>query len=278
MKKSTKLILLAGAALSAAALDIRLKKVKYTIRSNKLTKPVKLVFLSDLHSACYGENYKELLAPISEEKPDFVLMGGDMVEDHGEYEHVFSLTDSLAGSYPTFFVSGNHEVRCFKYKKIRQRFISSGIRVLENETEYITAAGQKIAVSGEGDPYFSEYEPYLTDIRELSEKVPPDVFSILLSHRPELAEEYFSMCYDLSFAGHAHGGQWRVPGLINGVFAPNQGPFPRYAGGEYKKGSKTLIVGRGLENRFLPVPRLFNRPELVTVDICPNKPQLICTK
>ena len=43
-------------------------------------------------------------------------------------------------------------------------------------------------------------------------------------------------------AGHAHGGQWRIPGILNGLWAPNQGLFPAYAGGRYAQGGTVMIV------------------------------------
>ena len=51
-------------------------------------------------------------------------------------------------------------------------------------------------------------------------------FSVLLSHRPELTELYRGSGFDLVVSGHAHGGQVRVPLLLNGLYAPNQGFSP----------------------------------------------------
>ena len=71
-------------------------------------------------------------------------------------------------------------------------------------------------------------------------------------------------------AGHAHGGQWRLPGLINGLAAPNQGLFPRYAGGRYDLEGTVLVVSRGLARETTRLPRIFNRPELVLLDLVPD--------
>lgn len=69
--------------------------------------------------------------------------------------------------------------------------------------------------------------------------------------------------------GLAHGGQIRIPLLLNGLYAPNQGWFPEYAGGKYKLGNTAMIVSRGLCRNELP--RVFNRPELVVVEIIPKQ-------
>jgi predicted MPP superfamily phosphohydrolase len=58
----------------------------------------------------------------------------------------------------------------------------------------------------------------------------------------------------------------RIPLLLNGLFAPDQGYFPEYAGGRYDFGARTMIVSRGtgINERM---PRIFDPPEVVVVDI-----------
>ena len=70
---------------------------------------------------------------------------------------------------------------------------------------------------------------------------------------------------DLVLAGHAHGGQWRLPG-VGGLFAPGQGPLPKYTAGMYRLGNTVMCVSRGLGNSSFPL-RIENKPELVTVTL-----------
>ena len=90
---------------------------------------------------------------------------------------------------------------------------------------------------------------------------------MLLTHRPELIDKYNEYNFDLILSGHAHGGQWRIPFILNGLIAPNQGLLPKYTGGLYKFGNNNMIVSRGLARESTIIPRLFNRPELVIIDI-----------
>ena len=91
---------------------------------------------------------------------------------------------------------------------------------------------------------------------------------LLLCHHPEYYEPYlYERDLPLILAGHAHGGQWRIPGLVNGVYAPNQGILPPYVGGRYDAGGTTMIVSRGLARESTFVPRMFNPPELVVITI-----------
>ncbi|MCB2312945.1 hypothetical protein LGL55_16685 [Clostridium tagluense] len=88
-------------------------------------------------------------------------------------------------------------------------------------------------------------------------------FKILLSHRPELFEIYVHNNIDLAFTGHAHGGQVILP-FLGGIIAPNQGFWPKYYKGMYKKNNTVMVVSRGLGNSIVP-QRIFNRPEIVSV-------------
>ena len=94
-----------------------------------------------------------------------------------------------------------------------------------------------------------------------------DSYNIILSHRPDYFDTYTAQDYDLALCGHAHGGQWRIPGILNGLYAPNQGLFPKYAGGLYEEDGTTMIVSRGLARESTRIPRLYNRPELVIIDL-----------
>ena len=104
-------------------------------------------------------------------------------------------------------------------------------------------------------------------LKMAEEMVNKEYYTILLSHRPEWIETYQKYAFDLVLCGHAHGGQWRTPFLLNGLYAPHQGLFPKYAGGRYDYATGTMIVSRGLARESTPVPRIFNRPELVVVEL-----------
>ena len=70
---------------------------------------------------------------------------------------------------------------------------------------------------------------------------------------------------DLVLSGHAHGGQIRLLG--RGLYAPGQGILPAYTGGLHSGPHGKLLISRGLSNTALPVPRLFNPPEIVAADL-----------
>ena len=134
--------------------------------------------------------------------------------------------------------------------------------------------GARIRISGIDDPdsdrFPSRSVSYVEQLNRLGkESIDDGLFTILLSHRPERIEELLPLNPDLVLSGHAHGGQWRLPVLLeNGLLSPNQGLFPKFTNGKYFFGDTKMIVSRGLARESTRIiPRLFNRPEIVIVTL-----------
>jgi len=90
-------------------------------------------------------------------------------------------------------------------------------------------------------------------------------FTILFTHRPNSFENYVSAGMDLTLCGHVHGGQFRLP-FLGGLFAPDQGFFPKYDAGSYEKNGLKMIISRGVGNSLFPF-RVNNRPEVVLIEL-----------
>ena len=277
MTKKTKRTLALGLAAAAgvtllAGLDARLAVRTYTIESEQVSTPVRLAVLTDLHACAYGEGQKNLLDAVAVQSPDLVLLCGDIVDDEPRMpeERALATVEALAEVWPVYYVTGNHEFWTDRVGEVKELLRLRGAVVLEGESHTVTAAGQTLRIGGVDDPEVGE-DVWREQLEAVTAAQNGETFSILLTHRPERVEDYAGRGFDLVLAGHAHGGQWRLPGLINGLMAPNQGLFPRYAGGRYElDGDTTLIVSRGLARESTRIPRIFNRPELVVVDILPE--------
>ncbi len=259
------------AILAICAFDVRLKTVRYAIESEKVSQSIRIALVTDLHSCNYGENQKTLIEAIDKEIPDIVLLGGDIFDDKRSYENAEETVKQIAEKYLCYYVTGNHEYWGYDMDSILEIVERCGVKILSAECATIEINGQMINICGVNDPDITTYTDYDISIEEELSKVEEEAerkyFTVLLSHRPELVETYSQYDFDLVLSGHAHGGQWRIPGLLNGVFAPNQGIFPKYAGGRYDFDNQILIVSRGLARESTLVPRIFNRPELVVIDI-----------
>jgi len=267
------------AALFLLSLDSRrLQVTRYTLASKKVTAPVRLALLTDLHSSEYGIGQAKLVEAIDAAKPDALLFVGDICDDEQPHENTETLLKAVASRYPCYYVTGNHEYWGCEIAKILEMFRRYGVRVLEGEAEPLEIRGQKLIIAGVSDPDAEYYVPEAPTFKAQLSKAGraaedassgADTFTILLSHRPERISDYYAYPLDLVLSGHAHGGQWRLPGVRNGLFAPNQGFFPKYTSGVYDFGRTKMIVSRGLAKESTRIPRLFNRPELVIVELSP---------
>ena len=139
--------------------------------------------------------------------------------------------------------------------------------------------GVKVDVCGIDDPTYMTDDEWLGQLASVVAAANSSRLRILLSHRPEYSSAYANYDLDIVCSGHLHGGQWGIPGLGLGVCGPSSGGpapserllFPRRAGGAYRlNDTTTMVVSRGLARESTPLPRFFNHPEIVVVDVKPR--------
>lgn len=266
-------IVLAALAFFTAAFWQGLTVRPYSIETKKVSSTVRLAVLTDLHSSRYGSKQETLIHAVQEQNPDIVLFAGDIADDKLPHDNTKLLLAAIGHSYPCYYVTGNHEFRTGEVEKIKEMFRSCGVTVLGGTAETVMLNQQPLRICGVDDPSgFSLRKDRIAagwkkQFQACQAAARDDVYTVLLSHHPELTTYYRDSGFDLVLAGHAHGGQVRIPGILNGLFAPHQGIFPAYAGGRYQLGHTTLIVSRGLCRNHRP--RVFNPPELVIIDLLP---------
>lgn len=229
------------------------------------SKQLTIALIADLHSCYYGTNQRTLVDKLQAKQPDVILLGGDIYDDKLPFDNADKLLAQLADIAPTFYVDGNHENWLSKadYDEVIRRIEQHRIHILHGKRAHIIDSN--VYLYGVSDPDGGLFDK---DLQNVVQQLNPDNVNILLTHRPELIDNYRQYPFDMILAGHAHGGQWRVPFLINGVYAPNQGILPSYAGGLYEfDHHQKFIVSRGLARESTRVPRIFNRPELIFIEL-----------
>ena len=253
----------------------RLSVTTQTIVMKNLTESFEgftIVHLSDLHDKKFGKGQKRLLSKINAVNADICIITGDIVERKKRFaRNSLQLISQLSKRQPVFLVTGNHEGHHGDWENIQNLVEETGAKILRGKTN-LSRDGAYLFLMGIDDPAFYDScaNPYVGAFRDALEKVAASrensTPSILLSHRPEIISLYSELGFDLVFAGHAHGGLWRIP-WIGGIAAPDQGLFPKYTAGIYKDKNTTMIVSRGLGSTKLPI-RIFNPPEIVVVRLC----------
>lgn len=238
----------------------------------------RFVFLTDLHNNCFGRENGKLLGAIREQKPEFILLGGDMIigRDPKYNARTEEFIKKLAEEYPVYYGNGNHELNwrsatlrgMLENEIYEEELTAAGVRFLHNETVMLEKRGQQIALSGVefSKRYYKRGRvPHMESgvIGELVKK--PDAFTILLAHTPFYFEQYAQWGADLVLSGHVHGGMVRLP-LLGGVASPQYTLFPEYDAGIFTKGTCKMLLSRGLGLHTIPI-RVFNRPELSSVTL-----------
>jgi len=265
------LILLAAViVLAVIGLDQRMVVRQYAVKTDKVSKPVRLAVVTDYHGCDYGPDGAELVQAVSALAPDAILLVGDMFSADGDPEAELRMFRQLGSIAFTCYVTGNHEYWEHNVPQLLAQITETGVTVLDQSCVSLVVDGLRINICGIPDPY--AYVDTEVALNRAVDDIDHPAFTVLMAHRPELIEKYAATgAFDLVVSGHAHGGHVRIPGIVNGLCAPNQGWFPKYAGGRYDVDGTTLIVSRGLSTqRQMGVPRIFNRPELVLIEICPS--------
>ncbi len=255
-----------------------MKTTQYRLTTHKKGVSFKAAVVADLHDRPYGE----VLQILKKEKPDLILIPGDLTEQFDTAPaHVLhpglDLLPECAAIAPTFYALGNHEIGgChrniraakrmppekkpfpFEISPLDKRAIESTGAILLHQS-YTVWNGLVIGGLGSG-----RLNPgWMPDLGWLEDYVHTPGYKLLLCHHPEYYARYLRpLDIDLTVSGHAHGGQWRVFG--HGVYAPDQGLFPKYTSGVHEE---RLVISRGVCNTFPMIPRFFNPREVVMVTV-----------
>ncbi len=283
-------VMFAAFILIAAALDsYRCSRYfivhEYTIGSDKVSSPVRIVMLSDLHESEFGEGNSKLIEAVSGLTPDVIVCVGDMVSSNARGDEAsigIDLIRKLAGIAPVFVSLGNHEKEYVSSygPGLLNDYRAAGAVVLEREYADISAHGETVRIGGVSEYCFNhwqpqeEYEQY-GSYRFMREFCDTGSFKLLLCHIPSdyysenRSEQFENWDCDLVLSGHTHGGLWQLP-LIGAPYLPRQGFFPKLDRGMKDMGSAKMIIGAGLGHEAI-LFRLNDPCEIVCVDIVPER-------
>lgn len=227
---------------------------------------LKIVHLSDIHFPKSRIEPAALIAETKKVDPDLIFLTGDLIDRTADVDQtpLANLVADLSEIAPTYSVSGNHETSSGQLEEWNEIMVQNGVTLLENEMEIIAISNENLAIVGLEDWQMMSEIRLTHDIEDLP--------VLLLAHRPEYFDSYQNdnpdIQPDVTFSGHAHGGQIRLP-IIGPLFAPGQGFFPEYTSGIYpspQNSAKKLVVSRGIGNSLFPL-RINNKPHFLIITL-----------
>lgn len=250
--------------------NLSIQVTEYTISSDRLPEGFsgfRIAQVSDLHNAEFGKDNSNLIAKLKEARPDIIVLTGDLIDSRRtDINIAVSFAEKAVTIAPTYYVTGNHESRIAQLDELYEGLSNAGVTLLLDESVKLQKGADSITLAGILDFSFREEDPVANMKKVLTDLISEsDSYTVLLSHSPEFFEIYTSRNADLVLTGHVHGGQFRLP-FLGGVYAPNQGFFPKYDAGLFTDNNTNMIISRGLGNSVFPF-RLNNNPEIVMITL-----------
>ncbi|MCI8464773.1 MAG: hypothetical protein HFI63_02770 [Lachnospiraceae bacterium] len=221
-------------------------RTEYWMETEKgLEESYRLVLITDTH---YGtiqdtELLKEKAAEISLEKPDVVILCGDIVEENTSREHMeeaFQVLGSIESRYGVYYVYGNHDRQPYTDKptygdsELADAARKNGIVILEDKAVEL---GEDLLLAGRADAAWGNLNGRAS-VEELLKGTDRERFIIVADHQPVEAEENATAGVDLLVSGHTHAGQIWPIGVCSELFGTLN-----Y--GEYQEGDCRIIVSSG---------------------------------
>jgi len=237
-----------------------------TIRTSKITKPMTIVFASDLHAERIGHYERWTLQKIKEQNADLILFGGDYL--HGKtYDDELQLQKYQ--NWNRFFREldfqaplGIYAVRgslAHDWGPWTKMFADTKIIPCEHTfTEQI----------GEIRVTFLSMEETWQEPLPIPDEGRENQFRIIVGHSPRYAMA--TQEADLLLAGHTHGGQVQIP-LLGLPIITFSGDLPKKwaTGITAMSNGATLIVSHGTGCSIMRI-RFWCRPDFWVIRLVPE--------
>ncbi|MGH9720626.1 MAG: metallophosphoesterase [Bryobacteraceae bacterium] len=228
---------------------------------------LRLVQISDIHLSPYlsESDLAGVIDASNELRPHVALVTGDLISVASDpLDACLRQLARLRTGGGILGCLGNHEVyaRCERYTT--ERGASLGIRFLRGQNAVLNFGSAALNIVGVDYQPIAQKSNYLAGSGRL---IVPGACNILLSHNPDVFPVAARQGFDLTVAGHTHGGQVTFEILEQTLnFARFVTP---YVYGSYQSGRSSLYVTRGIGTIGLPA-RIGASPEIALLRLVPS--------
>jgi predicted MPP superfamily phosphohydrolase len=224
---------------------------------------LRLVQLSDIHLSSFvsESDLARAVAMANEARPHLAFVTGDLVTTKGDpLDAALKQLSRLRADAGIYGCMGNHEEYARATRYTDENGARLGIRFLRREATQLMFGNARLNLAGVD--YQLRSRKYLEGAEEL---IDPQAFNVLLSHNPDVFPVAAGQGFDLTLAGHTHGGQVTFevihPALNVARF------FTPYVYGLYENGGRAIYVTRGIGTIGVPA-RLGAPPEVALIRLC----------
>ena len=242
--------------------DIKEKYYSFEISNSKHeNETLRVFFFSDAHitSLNNGKMLRKILGLIEKNKPDLVLLGGDILDDkfaNLERIGVGTLLQKFKAPLGVYAIPGNHEY-ISGYKEASNYLQSNGIPILRDS---VVAINDLIQIIGRDDQSSTRFwGKKRKTLDELFEGVDKNIPSILLDHQPFNLESVVRFSPAIQLSGHTHSGQMFPFNIVTKWIY-------ELRDGYLRKGNTHFIVSSGVSGWGPPI-RTGSDSEVIIIDI-----------
>lgn len=246
-----------------------IRETRYTIESDKITKPVRILQISDTHLRTKFDTnkYTKEIEQMKKARADIVVITGDFVDDESckiSMEECIKATSTINPTMGIYFCYGNHDRgyynnRDFTDKDLRSCLAANGIQILEDDAILLN---DEIFLASRKDKHVSKDR---ISAVKLMEKCDRTKATILLDHEPNDYDSEAQAGFDLVLSGHTHGGQMIPLGILVKILGENDEIY-----GMHKIGNTSFIVNSGFSSWSIPY-KTGTFSEYVIVDFIPAR-------
>jgi hypothetical protein len=224
---------------------------------------LRLVQLTDIHLSPFlsRAELRRAVDMANETRAHIALVTGDLITTFRDpLDDCLDILAQLRADAGVFGCMGNHEIYARAEAHVEREGARRGMRFLRSAAAPLRFG--KAVLNLAGVDYQRLRRPYLVGAEKL---VAPGALNVLLSHNPDVFRVAARQGFDLTMAGHTHGGQIRFE-LLSADLNPGRFYTP-YVDGVYRRGSASIFVSRGIGTIALPA-RLGAPPEVALVHLC----------
>ena len=251
-----------GVFIQRLSISLREQDLRFPGLPNELD-GLRIAQLSDIHLSPFLTE-RELARAVdmaNETRPHLALVTGDLITTAQDpLDACLRQLARLRAEGGIFGCLGNHEIYSNAEDYVEEHGARLGLRFLRSRAERLLFGGASLNLAGVD--YQASRKPYLVGADRL---IAPDAFNILLSHNPDVFPVAARQGYNLTIAGHTHGGQVRVEILRQDLNIARF--FTPYVDGLYRRGEEAIFVSRGIGTIGLPA-RIGAPPEVNLLRLC----------